>query len=93
MTEAETEAVVVQLGAEQLALRACVVQLIVDRMRDEEDKDAARQLLRRFDNDAQGLVVAVPPTEGNIGALVQMLAVERLAKLIETVRALFDQEL
>jgi hypothetical protein len=64
MTEAEIEVTLKQFGADQLALRMCIVQLITSRMRDQTDIVAARATLRTFDNEVQGFSrQSIPPME------------------------------
>lgn len=80
------------LQADQLAMRMCVVQLIVDQMREQPNLKAMHDKLRTFDNDVQGLLSATVEGRATAGSDVQMLAVERLGKLMEIVRALVDQK-
>jgi hypothetical protein len=70
-------------AADQLALRMCVVQMLAGRMREQKNPETA---LRIFDDDVRGLLAAYTTREGTKGSLVQILAFERLGKLMETVR-------
>ena len=70
-------------AADQLALRMCVVQMLADRMREQKNPETA---LRIFDDDVRGLLAAYTTRERTKGSLVQILAFERLGKLMETVR-------
>jgi len=72
-----------------LALRICVMQLLADRMCEQDNPEAA---LRTFEDKAQRLLVATTSAEGTDGSLAKELAVERLEKLAEAVRLmLIDQ--
>jgi hypothetical protein len=52
-------------------------------MREQKNPEIA---LRIFDDDVRGLLAAYTTREGTKGSLVQILAFERLGKLMETVR-------
>jgi hypothetical protein len=70
-------------AADQLALRMCVVQMLADRMREQKNPETA---LRTFNDEVRGLLTAYTTGERTKGSVVQILAVERLGKLMETVR-------
>jgi len=70
-------------GADLLAVRVCVVQMLVDHLRRQEP-----EALRTFSNNVNELLATINPKAGTEGAFVHTLAHERLSKLIDTVQSL-----
>jgi hypothetical protein len=89
MDKSDHDVALRQLAADLLVLHVCVVQILVDRMREKGDVDRA---LREFSNRADELMALVSRKEGTPGEFVQMLATERLAKLIDNVKELIKVE-
>jgi hypothetical protein len=79
----------VSTAAGLLALRICVMQLLADRLREQDNPEDA---LRTSEDKVQQLLVAATSVEGTDGSLVKELAVERLEKLTGAVRLMLIEQ-